>query len=298
MASGVSDTILVAGATGFTGGYTVPLLARRGYRLRCLVRPGSDTRQLENLGVELVHGDLDAPESLDRAFSNVSGLISMVGLHTGHAGPLVDRAVSGKIKRALFVSSTSVFTRPDTPTKINLRKAEKHIRAGGLNYTVIRPTMVYGADSDGNISRLIRYLARWPVLFIPGPGTCLVQPIFVEDAAAAIADAFQASATIGKSYNIAGQTPLTFNRLVDTVLFVLKRKVARGHLPVQPLVRACKWAEARGRSFFVRADQIERLNEDKAFAYDEAVNDFQFSSVSFETGVRRQISAMGLMPAP
>ncbi len=290
----MSETILVAGGTGFTGSHTVPLLARRGYKLRCLVRPDSDTRHLESIGVELVHGDLDAPESLSRAFSNVSALISMVGLHTGHAVPLVDLAVAGNIKRALFVSSTSVFTRPETKTKINLVKAEKHILASGLDHTIIRPTMVYGTDQDGNISRLIQYLARWPVLFIPGPGTCLVQPIFVKDVAGAIADAFQASVAIGRSYNISGRAPLTFNALVDTVLSVLKRKVVKAHLPVSPLVRACKWGESRGFPFFVRADQIERLNEDKAFAYDEAARDFQFSPVPFETGVRRQIESMDL----
>ena len=289
----MSETILVAGGTGFTGSYTVPLLVDRGYKLRCLVRPGSDTRSLERPGAELVSADLDAPESLASAFVGVTGLISMVGLHTGHAVPLVEAAVRGGVRRALFVSSTSIFTRPDTLTKSFLLEAETYIRASGLDYTVIRPTMIYGADRDGNISRLIRYLARWPVLFIPGPGTCLVQPIFVEDVAGAIADAFQSSLTIGRSYNIAGREPLTFNALVDTILTLLRRKVLSIHLPVSPLVRACQWAEARGVSFFVRADQIERLNEDKAFAYDEAVADFRFSPVSFESGVNRQITVMG-----
>ena len=292
----MSEKILVAGGTGFTGGYTVPLLVGRGYRLRCLVRPRSDTRRLEDLGVELVSADIDAPESLKTAFADVTGLISMVGLHTGHALPLVDAAVRGGVRRALFVSSTSIFTRPDTPTKSCLLEAERYIRSSGLNYTIIRPTMVYGTGRDGNISRLIRYLARWPVLFVPGPGTCLLQPIFVEDVAVAIADAYRASVTIGKSYNIAGREPLTFNALVDTVLSILRRKIIRIHLPVSPLVRAFQWAESKRAPFFVRADQIERLNEDKAFAYDEAVNDFRFSSVSFETGLKRQLAAMGLMP--
>lgn len=292
----MSETVLVAGGTGFTGSRTVPLLARRGIKLRCLVRRGSDAGQLESLGAELVRGDLDAPDSLAQAFKGVSGLISMVGLHTGHAVPLVDMAVANGLKRALFVSSTSVFTRPDTRTKLFLRAAEDRIQDSGLGYTIIRPTMVYGAEQDRNISRLIRYLARWPVLFVPGSGTCLVQPVHVEDVAGAIADAYQTSRTIGKSYNIAGREPLTFNALADTVSAILKKKTVKIHLPSAALIRACKWAEARGLSFFVRSDQIERLNEDKAFAYDDAANDFHFSPVSFETGVRQAIESMGLAP--
>jgi uncharacterized protein YbjT (DUF2867 family) len=291
----VSETILVAGGTGFTGSRTVSLLVRRGYKLRCLVRRNTGARQLKELGVAPVDGDLDAPESLAQAFRGVSGLISMVGLHTGHAAPLVEAAVAGGVKRALFLSSTSIFTRPDTRTKTFLLDAERRIRDSGLDYTIIRPTMVYGAEQDRNISRLIRYLARWPVLFIPGPGTCLVQPVFVEDVARAIADAYPASRTIRESYNIAGREPLTFNTLVDTVSAILKRKVAKIHLPLRPLIGACKRAEAGGFSFFVRSDQIERLNEDKAFVYDQAANDFHFSSVPFETGVRREIEGLGLV---
>lgn len=291
----MSKTILVAGGTGFTGSYTVPLMVRRGFRVRCLVRRNSDGKQMESLGAEPVYGDLDNPESLDQAFGGVSGLISVVGLHTGQAVPLVDRAVANGVKRAVFVSSTSVFTRPDTTSKSFLLAAERHIRSSGLEYTIIRPTMVYGSRRDRNISRIIRYLARWPVLFIPGPGTCLVQPVFVEDVARAIADAYQSSRTIGQSYNIAGREPLTFNALVETVSSILKRKIWKVHLPVSPLIAVFKWAEAGGISFFVRSDQLERLNEDKAFAYDEAVKDFGFSSISFEMGARREIEGMKLV---
>jgi len=291
----MSEIILIAGATGFTGAYTVPLIVQQGYKVRCLIRTGSDAQKLTQPGVELVYGDLDTPESLNPAFDGVSGLISIVGLHTGHAVPLVNMAVARGVKRAMFVSSTSVFTRPDTRTKFFLQEAEKYIHDSGLNYTIIRPTMIYGTGADGNISRLIHFLARWPVLFIPGSGTCLVQPIFVKDVAKAIVDAYQSPRTVNKSYNIAGGEPLTFNALVDTISSALSKKHLKIHLPTAPLITVCKWLEARGRSLFVRSDQIERLNEDKAFAYNEAVDDFQFSSVPFEVGVRRQIKAMGLV---
>ncbi|MEW6077211.1 MAG: NAD(P)H-binding protein [Thermodesulfobacteriota bacterium] len=291
----MSEIILVAGGTGFTGSRTVPMLARRGLDLRCLVRREGDAQYFKRLGAEPVFADLEDPGSLAMAFEGVSGLISMVGLHTGHAAAMVDAAVAAGVKRALFVTSTSIFTRPDTSTKRHLLEAEKRIRDSGLDYTIIRPTMVYGDEQDRNICRLIRYLARWPVLFIPGPGTWRVQPVYVDDAAGAIADAWQTPGTIGKCYNISGREPLTFNALVDTVSALLKRKIMKIHLPVSPLVAACKRAETAGLSFFVRSDQIERLNEDKSFAHDEATADFQFAPVSFETGVRREIEAMGLI---
>lgn len=285
----------MVGGTGFTGRHAVPLLVQNGVKVRCMVRSHNDVRHLEALGVELVYGDLDAPESLKPAFHGVSGLISAVGLHTGYAVHLVDTAVATGIQRAIFVSSTSVFTRPDTPAKTFLLDAERRIRNSSLCYTIIRPTMIYGTEQDRNISRMILYLARWPVLLVPGPGTFLVQPIFVEDVARAIVDAYQSPRAIGKSYNIAGREPLTFNALVDAISSVLKRKCLKIHLPASPLIAACKWLEAKGGRFFLRADQFERLNEDKAFPYDEAARDFQFAPVSFEAGVRREIETMKLV---
>jgi dihydroflavonol-4-reductase len=62
---------LVTGATGFLGSHVARELARRGERVRVLVRPSSDLRALEGLDAERVEGDLRTPSSLDRALEGV-----------------------------------------------------------------------------------------------------------------------------------------------------------------------------------------------------------------------------------
>ena len=57
-------TILVTGGTGFVGSAVVRALIARGERPRCLVRRGSDRRNLQGMDVDLVEGDLTHPESL------------------------------------------------------------------------------------------------------------------------------------------------------------------------------------------------------------------------------------------
>ena len=42
--------------------------------------------------------------------------------------------------------------------------------------------------------------------------------------------------------------------------------------------------------FPIKAEQIWRLNEDKAFSYEEASRDFGFSSRSFEEGIKLEVS--------
>lgn len=289
-----NTTILVTGATGFTGRRTVPMLMARGFKVRCLVRPQSDVRPLERLGVELVDGDLAEPASLPRAFAGVTGLVSIAPLDTGYADALVDAAVAHGIGRAVFVSSTQIFTPLNAEALATRLTAERRIADSGLWYTILRPTMIYGAAGDRNISRLIRYLKRWPVLVIPGPGTYLVQPIHVDDVARAIVDAYQEPEAVGNGYNIAGREPLSFNRLVDTIATNLEKKILKVHLPSGWLIAVLQKAEAAGLPFFLRAEQLQRLNVDKAFAYDAAARDFGFTALPFEEGVRREIAALGL----
>lgn len=290
----MTTTILVTGATGFTGRRAVPMLVERGFKVRCLVRPQTEARWLNSLDVEMVRGDLALPESLPRAFAGASGLVSIAPLDTGYADAIVDAAVTHGVERAVFVGSTQMFTRLNATSLATRLAAERRIADSGLWYTILRPTMIYGGAEDRNISRLIRYLKRWPVLFVPGPGTYLVQPIHVDDVARAIADAYQEPGAVGRSYNISGGAPLTFNRLVDTIAAILGRKILKVHLPADALIVLLQRAEAAGIRFFLRAEQLQRLNEDKAFDHAAAARDFGFTALPFEEGVRREIAVMGL----
>src|SRR5262249_18513440 len=62
---------LVTGGTGLLGSHIAERLAARGDRVRALVRPGSDTRFLESLRVELVRGDLTDPAACAEAVRGV-----------------------------------------------------------------------------------------------------------------------------------------------------------------------------------------------------------------------------------
>ncbi len=69
-------TALVTGATGFVGSWVASELLSEGYRVRCLIRPGSDRRNLPPVSpdVEWVQGDLREPVSLKKGLAGVSHL--------------------------------------------------------------------------------------------------------------------------------------------------------------------------------------------------------------------------------
>ena len=281
--------VLVTGATGFTGSRLVPLLLKNGFEVRVFVRPTSDRSPLSPLEVEWVTGDLANPESFTAALRGVDALINIASLGFGHAESILKSMKEAGVKRGLFISTTAIFTQLNAGSKSVRLAAEEAIRASGLDYTILRPTMIYGSKRDRNMWRLIRLLRITPIMPIFGDGESLQQPIFVDDVAEAVLLALQTDATIGKSYNIAGKAPLTYNQVIDTVTSTLGKRVWKLHLPYMPIVRMLQFTERMKLRLPIKAEQVLRLNENKAFSYEEAQRDFGFNPRSFEEGIRAEV---------
>ena len=281
--------VLVTGATGFTGSRLVPLLLQNGYQVRVFVRPTSDRSPLSALTVEWVTGDLADAESFTAALRGVDALVNIASLGFGHAESIVKAAKEAGVKRGLFISTTAIFTQLNAGSKSIRLAAEEAIQASGLEYTILRPTMIYGSPRDRNMWRLIRLLKIIPIIPIFGDGESLQQPIFVDDVAQAVLLALQNDATIHKSYNIAGKDPLTYNQVIDMVASALGKRVWKLHLPYMPIVRALQFTERMRLRLPIKAEQVLRLNEDKSFSYEDAKRDFGFTSRSFEEGIRAEV---------
>ena len=281
--------VLVTGGTGFTGSRLIPLLLKNGIQVRALVRPTSNRSPLSVLTVEWVTGDLADAESFTAALRGVDALVNIASLGFGHAESIVRAAKEAGVKRGLFISTTAIFTQLNAGSKSIRLAAEEAIQASGLEYTILRPTMIYGSPRDRNMWRLIRLLKIIPIIPIFGDGESLQQPIFVDDVAQAVLLALQNDATIHKSYNIAGKDPLTYNQVIDMVASALGKRVWKLHLPYMPIVRALQFTERMRLRLPIKAEQVLRLNEDKSFSYEDAKRDFGFTSRSFEEGIRAEV---------
>ena len=66
--------ILITGASGFVGSAVLRKLIGRGHEVRALVRPSSERRNLEGLPVDIVEGDLMAPETLKPTLKGCKGV--------------------------------------------------------------------------------------------------------------------------------------------------------------------------------------------------------------------------------
>ena len=281
--------VFVTGGTGFTGSHAVPLLLKNGYEVRCLYRLTSDRSTLPQPEIEWALGDVSDPQTLSSAMQGTGAVVNIASLGFGHADSIIRAAQAAGIQRAVFISTTAIFTQLNAKSKSVRIAAEQAIENSGLKYTILRPTMIYGSPRDRNMWRLIRFMRYSPIVPVFGDGNYLQQPIYVGDVAQAIVSSLCNDQTIGKSYNIAGKYPLSYNQVVDTIAGQMNRRIWKVHIPSKPVVGMLKFFGRLHIPFPIKAEQVLRLNENKNFSYEEARSDFGFSPLAFEEGIESEV---------
>ena len=279
----MSRRVLVVGATGFTGRRVVAALRAAGHDVVAFVRATSDPAAVRALGVPVAEGDLDHPATLARALEGRDALACAASLGFGHAPGIVAAARRAGTARSVFLGTTAVRTSLPAASKAVRLEAERTVLGGGVGATLLRPTMIYGAPGDRNLERLVRFVRRSPVVPILGRGAALVQPVHVEDVAAAVAAVLPLDALAGQAFDVPGPAPLTFEALVRTVAAVMGRRRLFPHVPAFV-----------GRLVATR-EQVARLAEDKDADPGPAAAAFGFAPRSLEEGLREEARLLGCL---
>ena len=208
----MSDTlapVAVDGASGYVGNHVVAELRKAGIPVRCIVHPGirdEDRQYLKSTGAELFETDLNEDSDvLMKALIGSSCIIHLIGsiappkgqklsdLHAGQTAHLIAACRRAQVGKILMV--TALGTAADAPSEYHKTKfqSEDLVRKSGLNYVIIRPSLIIGSQVGHRQSKLVaRYLklidTRPNVPVING-GKNLIQPVFVGDLARAIVKA-------------------------------------------------------------------------------------------------------------
>ncbi len=236
--------IFVTGASGFVGSAVVEELTSRGYSVNALAHRG---KVAPADGVRTITGDLFDGKALDDGLRDASGVIHIVGIiaekpsrgitfeRIHHQGTrcIVDAAKRNGVRR--FVHMSALGTRPDAVSNYHKTKyeAEQHVRGSGLDWTILRPSMIHGPRGE-----FMKMEARWarrqspPYLFMPyfgaGPlglgGAGMLQPVYVKDVARAFVEALEKPRTIGQAYDLGGPRAMTWPQLHRHVAVALTGK--------------------------------------------------------------------------
>jgi uncharacterized protein YbjT (DUF2867 family) len=304
--------LLVTGGSGFLGGYVLAEAARRGHSCVALARSPAAMRTVAARGATPLAGDLDDGAALTGtlAAAGCDALVNLASLGFGHPPGIVRAAVGARLDRAVFVSTTAVTTTLPAATRAVRLAAEDEIRRSGLSWTILRPTMIYGAAGDRNLSRLLALLARarqalWRsgvsvplVVPVPGVGGQLQQPVHVADLAGAVLAAVERPAAAGRCYDVAGPEPLTFAELLRTSAGAVDARIRLAPVPPAPVIALTRGYQRISRRPRIRVEQWQRLAEDKAFRIEAAASDLDYAPRSFAAGIRAEASALGLAGQP
>ena len=285
----------VTGGSGFLGGCVIPRLLAAGHEPSALARTNVAADRVAALGAKPVLGDLGDPASVDAAFleSGAEALVNLASLGFGHAPTIVAAAEEAGLKRAVFVSTTSIFTRLPTASKPVRVAAEETIKTSLLDWTIVRPTMIYGLPGDRNMARLLRGLRRLPTLPLPGGGTGLQQPVHVDDLAAAIVTALGRPESLHKAYDLAGPEPMTLRAVIQQAAAAIDRRPRLVSVPLGPAVAAVRLYERVAPSPRLKSEQLARLAEDKVVDIGPARADLGFAPRSFADGIRAEAALLG-----
>ncbi len=265
----------------------LPRLVAAGHEVFALARSPQAAARVSALGATPVVADLDDPAALDSAFgtSRAEALVNVASLGFGHAPAILAAAEDAGLRRAVFVSTTAIFTTLNAASKSIRVAAEEAIRASALDWTIMRPTMIYGTPEDRNMWRLLRFVRRCPIVPLPDGGTSLLQPVHVDDVAGAILMALGCPGAIGRSYDLAGPVPLRLAQVVEQAAAAVGRRPHLQPVPARPIVSVLQALESAGHRAPIRAEQVKRLLEDKAFDISAARRDLHFAPVRFDQGI-------------
>ena len=228
--------VFVTGASGFVGSAVIEELVSRGYGVNALVnrrapKAGGDVRAIK--------GDLFNAAALDEGMTGVDAVIHLVGIimerpsrgvtferiHFQGTKSVVDAAVRNGVRRYVHMSALGV--RPDAVSTYHRTKyrAEQYVRGSGLDWTIIRPSLIHGPGGEFMQMEANWARGKWPpFLFMPyfgagafgRGGAGKLQPVYVKDVARAFVQSLGSPKTIGEVYPLGGPDQLTWPELHRT----------------------------------------------------------------------------------
>jgi len=292
--------ILVTGGSGFVGRAIVERLLSRGHAVRVLAR---GTRPTQGGAIETVQGSILRPETLPAACQGVDAVLHLVGIisevgdqtfervHTEGTRNMLEAARSTGLRR--FIHMSALGTRPNAVARYHRSKweAEQAVRASGLDWTIFRPSLIYG-PGDGFVGLFAR-MAQWsPVLPVIGTGQSRVQPVAVEDVAHCFAAAPRTPGSVARTLDLCGPRPYPFDQVIRMILEATGRHRGVVHLPL-PIARLqagfleSVFPRMLNQAPPLNRDQIQMLQEDNVGDPVPASEVFGFAPRSFEEGLAR-----------
>lgn len=236
--------VAVTGASGFVGRSVVASLLERGWGVRALVRSRAKAAQVlpKSDRLDVLVGDVLDSSACAALVSGADACVHLVGIireqgrqtfermHVVATENVVRACRSAGVHRYVHMSALGASPLGRAAYQRTKFAGEEVVRGSGLDWTIMRPGLIHGAD--GEFTKMAAAWARGtapPHFFMPyfsrveAQGgrrhrvTPVVEPIYVEDVASAFAAALEHEESIGEIYPLVGPERVNWRELLTAV---------------------------------------------------------------------------------
>lgn len=258
--------VAVTGSFGFTGQALTEQLLAAGNEVVTLSRRSGAGHPLASR-VRVQPFDTSRPDELAASLQGVETLFNTYWIRfprgsatfegaVARSAALLAAARAAGVRRVVHVSVVNAEPDAETPYVRAKAALEGVVRASGLEWTIVRPTLTYGTD-DILINNLAWALRRLPVYGIPGRGRYTVQAVHVDDVARICVEA--ASGPAGAIVDAAGPETMEYRELVDRVRSAIGSRSLVVPMPATVVLAAARLLGLVVRDVVLTGDEIREL---------------------------------------
>ncbi|MBS0381564.1 MAG: complex I NDUFA9 subunit family protein [Proteobacteria bacterium] len=218
---------LVLGGTGFIGNHLLATLASTGCKVTVLSRNREQRRAVNVLpNVRTYSVDVYDRAVLEKHLAGSDAVINLVGIlnetgsdtfthaHVDLTASVIAACQQTGVRRIHQMSSLNAGNRASKYLKTR-GEAEAQVRNSGMEWTIYRPSVVYGPD-DGLVFRFLKLLQMGPLLPLAQPHAKFA-PAWVGDVAQAIGRCLADRSSIGRIFELYGPDTLELVQIVRMI---------------------------------------------------------------------------------
>lgn len=314
--------IFVTGGTGFTGAALVERLLKDGFAVSSLDKqPGLMDKRLADLGAELHYGSVVDRQQVAAAATGASVILHLAAAFREIGVPddlykavnvegtrvVAEEAIQLGVEKFVYCSTQGVHGHIESPpgdenspiapadyyqqTKYEGELVVNELLKGKVDYTILRPTAIYGPGDPGRFLMIYKRAAkgRFPMF---GRGVTYYHPVYIDNLVDAFVLSMSPGVGSGRAYIIGDEEYFTLTDLVKRVGRAINVEVKVPSFPILPLIVAGHVCEKVCKPFGIDPPifprRVDWFRQVRAFRIDKAKTELGYNpSIGIDEGLRR-----------